>query len=116
MFAMGIAVIIIPDQTWQMYFIIIGIVGLAVNAATVIGNEFSSKWGKYKLTLPVKRIDIVKSLYINQLLWIMIGVFFGRNTFTELHFLLMMFCIYPIVAKHFEMFFGDMDNEFLNEV
>lgn len=64
MFAMGIAVIIIPDQTWQMYFIIIGIVGLAVNAATVIGNEFSSKWGKYKLTLPVKRIDIVKSLYI----------------------------------------------------
>ena len=27
MFAMGIAVIIIPDQTWQMYFIIIGIVG-----------------------------------------------------------------------------------------
>ena len=60
MFAMGIAVIIIPDRTWQMYFIIIGIVGLAVNAATVIGNEFSSKWGKYKLTLPVKRIDIVK--------------------------------------------------------
>ena len=47
MFAMGIAVIIIPDQTWQMYFIIIGIGGLAVNAATVIGNEFSSKWGKY---------------------------------------------------------------------
>ena len=76
MFAMGIAVIIIPDQTWQMYFIIIGIVGLAVNAATVIGNEFSSKWGKYKLTLPVKRIDIVKSLYINQLLWIMIGMLF----------------------------------------
>ena len=59
MFAMGIAVIIIPDQTWQMYFIIIGIVGLAVNAATVIGNEFSSKWGKYKLTLPVKFIPIV---------------------------------------------------------
>ena len=28
----------------------------------------------------------------------------------------MMFCIYPIVAKHFEMFFEDMDNEFLNEV
>ena len=43
-------------------------------------------------------------------------MFFGRNTSTELLFLLMMFCIYPIVAKHFEMFFGDMDNEFLNEV
>lgn len=68
MLAMGIVVFIIPEQTWQMYFILIGIVGLSVNAATAIGNEFSSKWGKYKLTLPVKRIDIVKSLYINQLL------------------------------------------------
>ena len=76
MFAMGIVVTIIPNQTWQMYFIIIGIAGLAVNAATVIENEFSSKWGKYKLILLVKRIDIVKSLYINHLLWIMIGVFF----------------------------------------
>ena len=28
----------------------------------------------------------------------------------------MMFCIYPIVAKHFEMFFGDVDNQFLDEV
>lgn len=76
MSAMGIVVTIIPNQTWQMYFIIIGIAGLAVNAATVIENEFSSKWRKYKLILPVKRIDIVKSLYINQLLWIMIGVCF----------------------------------------
>ncbi len=76
MLAMGIAVIIIPDQTWQMYFIIIGIAGLAVNAATVIESEFSSKWGKYKLILPVKRIDIVRSLYLNQLLWITAGVFF----------------------------------------
>ena len=28
----------------------------------------------------------------------------------------MMFCIYPIVAKHFEMFFRDVDNQFLDEV
>lgn len=41
---------------------------------------------------------------------------FNRNTFTELLFLLMMFCIYPIVAEHFEMFFGDMDNQFFDEV
>ena len=27
----------------------------------------------------------------------------------------MMFGIYPIVAKHFEMFFGYVDNKFLNE-
>jgi len=27
-----------------------------------------------------------------------------------------MFFIYPIVAKHFEMFFRDVDNQFLDEV
>ncbi len=36
---------------------------ISSKCTTVIGNEFSSKWGKYKLTLPVKRIDIVKFIY-----------------------------------------------------
>ena len=43
-------------------------------------------------------------------------LFFSRNTFTEILFLFMMFCIYPIVAEHFEMFFGDVYNQFLDEV
>ena len=38
-------------------------------------------------------------------------LFFGRNTFTEILFLFMMFCIYPIVAEHFEMLFRDMDDQ-----
>ena len=41
---------------------------------------------------------------------------FSRNAFTKIFFLFMMFCIYSIVAKHFEMFFGDVDNKFLDEV
>ena len=28
----------------------------------------------------------------------------------------MMLCIYPIVAEHLEMFFGDVDNQFFDEV
>ena len=31
-------------------------------------------------------------------------------------FMKFLFCIYPIVAKHFEMFFRDVDNQFLDEV
>ena len=72
----AIVVTIIPAQTLQMYFIMIGIVGFSVIAATAIGNEFSSKWGKYKLTLPVKRTDIVKSLFLNQIFWIIVGTLF----------------------------------------
>lgn len=63
MLLFAIVVTIIPEQTLQMYFIMIGIVGFSVIAATAIGNEFSLKWGKYKLTLPVKRTDIVRSLF-----------------------------------------------------
>ena len=43
-------------------------------------------------------------------------LFFSRDTFTKFLFLFVMFCIYPIVAKHFEMFFRDVDNQFLDEV
>ena len=76
MFLFAIVVTIIPAQTLQMYFIMIGIVGFSVIAATAIGNEFSLKWGKYKLTLPVKRTDIVRSLFLNQIFWIIVGTLF----------------------------------------
>ena len=76
MLLFAIVVTIIPVQTLQMYFIMIGIVGFSVIAATAIGNEFSSKWGKYKLTLPVKRSDIVRSLFLNQIFWIIVGTLF----------------------------------------
>ena len=47
MFAMGIAVIIIPDQTWQMYFIIIGTVSnrgweISLNADAIDSKDW--KW------------------------------------------------------------------------
>lgn len=76
MLLFAIVVTIIPVQTLQMYFIMIGIVGFSVIAATAIGNEFSLKWGKYKLTLPVKRTDIVRSLFLNQIFWIIVGTLF----------------------------------------
>ena len=52
-----------------------GIVGFSVIAATAIGNEFSLKWGKYKLTLPVKRTDIVRSLFLNQIFGLSLELF-----------------------------------------
>ena len=76
MFLFAIVVTIIPAQTLQMYFIMMGIVGFSVIAATAIGNEFSLKWGKYKLTLPVKRTDIVRSLFLNQIFWTIVGTLF----------------------------------------
>lgn len=77
MFVWGIGVIIIPNDTFQMWYVLIGIVGFSINAASGIGNEYTSKWGKYKLTLPVKRTDIVKSLFLNQIIWLLVGLLFS---------------------------------------
>ena len=64
---LGFFVIVVRSQSFQISYVIIGIVGFSVNALVGVKNEFTSKWGKYKLTLPVKRMDIVKSLFLNQI-------------------------------------------------
>ena len=76
MLLLGIFVIAVPSQSFQICFVMIGIVGFSVNAIVVVKNEFVSKWGKYKLTLPVKRADIVKSYFINQIIWLLAGTLF----------------------------------------
>ncbi|MDE6911809.1 MAG: ABC-2 transporter permease [Lachnospiraceae bacterium] len=56
---------------------LMGPVGFSVCALIAVKKEFSSKWGKYKLTLPVKRTDIIKSQFWNQLIWLFVGVVFA---------------------------------------
>lgn len=49
----------------------------SANSMVVIRNEYSSKWGKYKLTLPVKRTEIVRSYFTNQVIWLGLGLAFA---------------------------------------
>ena len=69
----GVAVI---SQSVQIGYVMIGIIGFSVSAIIVAKNEFTTKWGKYKLTLPVKRADIVKSQFLNQVIWLLAGTCF----------------------------------------
>lgn len=73
MLLFGIFTVAVISQSLQIGYVMITIIGFSVNAITFLKSEVASKWGKYKLTLPVKRSDIVKSLFINQLLWLLIG-------------------------------------------
>ena len=77
MLLFGIFVVAVISQSLLIGYAIIGMVGFSVNAAAVAQNEFVSKWGKYKLTLPVRRADIVKSLFVNQIMWLVIGTIFA---------------------------------------
>lgn len=76
MILFGIFVVAVISQSLQIGYVMIGIIGFSVNAITITKNEFISKWGKYKLTLPVKRTDIVKSLFLNQIIWLLGGTLF----------------------------------------
>lgn len=77
MLLFGAFSVVVKSQSVQMYFAMIGIVGFSVNVVAVLNNEYASKWGKYKLTLPVKRADIVKSLFLNHIIWLLIGTIFA---------------------------------------
>lgn len=73
MLILSIFISAVRSQSFQISYVLIGIVGFSVSAIVGVKNEFSSKWGKYKLTLPVKRTDIVKSNFINQIIWLLVG-------------------------------------------
>lgn len=72
----GIFAIAVISQFLQIGYVMIGMLGFSFNAAAMAKSEFTSKWGKYKLTLPVKRADIVKSLFLNQIIWLLVGMLF----------------------------------------
>lgn len=76
MFLLGIFIVAVCSQSFQIGYVLTGIVGFSVNAIVSLKNEFASKWGKYKLTMPIKRADIVKSYFINQIIWLLVGTLF----------------------------------------
>lgn len=77
MLILGTFVVAVISQPLLIGYVLIGIVGFSANAIAVTKKEFTSKWGKYKLTLPVRRVDIVKSLFLNQIIWLLIGTLFA---------------------------------------
>lgn len=83
----GAFITAVISQSLLIAYIVLGIIGFSETAAGIVRDEFSSKWGKYKLTLPVRRADIIKSQYVNQLIWMAVGTLFAA-TVTVLSWLL----------------------------
>ena len=77
MLLLGAFTAAVISQSLQIGYVMIGIIGFSVNAVLVGKNESVSKWGKYKLTMPVKRADIVKSLFFNEVIWLLAGTVFA---------------------------------------
>lgn len=73
----GAFITAVISQTLLIAYIVLGIISFAEIAVGIVKEEFSSKWGKYKLTLPVRRAEIIKSQFINQLIWMSVGTLFA---------------------------------------
>lgn len=77
MLLFGAFAVAVISQGIQFSFLLCTILGFSFHAADIVKNESASKWGKYKLTLPVKRSDIVRSLYLNFIIWMLVGTLFA---------------------------------------
>ena len=77
MLMLGIFVVAVISPSLLIGYVLLSIVGFSIIAVTSIKKEFVSKWGKYKLTLPIKRADIVKSYFISQFIWLFVGIAFA---------------------------------------
>lgn len=77
MLMLGIFVVAVISQSLLIGYVLLSIIGFSVIAAASIKKEFVSKWGKYKLTLPIKREHIIKSYFISQFIWLIVGIAFA---------------------------------------
>ncbi len=77
MLMLGIFVVAVISPSLLIGYALLSIVGFSVIAIASIKKEFVSKWGKYKLTLPIKRVHIIKSYFISQLIWLFVGIAFA---------------------------------------
>ena len=58
-------------------YMLLVMIGFSFNSIASVRKESATKWHKYKLTAPVRRTDIVKSLFVSELLWLAVGITFA---------------------------------------
>lgn len=54
-------------------FMLLSLVGFSFQAMASLRRECGGKWGRYKLTAPVRRRDVLRSQMIGQLIWLAVG-------------------------------------------
>lgn len=77
MTALGIAVVIAEPRGPLIGYLLVSMIGFSASGLGSLRKEGASKWGKYKLTLPVRRRQIVGSYFLTQLLWLAVGMLFA---------------------------------------
>lgn len=79
MFLFFVFVIIIDNRIPLLIisYMLLGMVGFSFNFIASLRKESVAKWSKYKLTVPVKRSEIVQSYFLSLFLWLVVGMIFA---------------------------------------
>ena len=79
MVLLGIAAAVMDNDVQSIIigYMVSVMAGFSVVALSGLRKENTSKWCRYKLTAPVRRIDIVKSYFLSQLIWLFVGMLFA---------------------------------------
>ncbi len=70
----GVLLLITGEATLLSAFSLMAPPIIAVLMVSCVRKESASKWEKYKLTLPIRRKDIIESQYISHTIWSISGV------------------------------------------
>lgn len=78
MLLLGIFVVAVDNKIPSLIigYMLLGMIGYSVNAIASLRKECMTKWGKYKLTTPIRRSAIIKSYYISHVIWLCAGIIF----------------------------------------
>lgn len=79
MLLLGIFVVAVDNKIPSLIigYMLLGMVGFSLNSMASLRKESASKWNQYKLTVPVKRSEIVKSHFLCLISWLMVGIAFA---------------------------------------
>lgn len=78
-FLLGVFAVVMDNKIPSLVigYVFLVMIGFPLNSIACLRKESVSKWGRYKLTTPVNRSDIIKSYFLSLLLWIIIGMIFA---------------------------------------
>lgn len=79
MVLLGIFVVIMDNKIPSLIigYMLLGMIGFPFSSIASLRKESNTRWGKYKLTAPVRRSAIVRSYFFSLLLWLLVGMVFA---------------------------------------
>ena len=66
--------VVMKSQMLLGAFVLLCMIGFSIISIVGLRKEIASKWNKYKIATPLKRVDIIRGYFLSHLLWLIVGM------------------------------------------